>query len=266
MVYFISDIHLGSRVIENPEAHQKRFISLLSRMRANATAIYILGDLFDFWYEYYWRNERHFAQFEPVLEALRETTKKCSVHFFIGNHDMWTWGWLEKKTGVRVHYTPEVLIINDKRCFLAHGDGLGSKDKKFQFLRAFFHNPIPRVLYRTLPPSWGDALGYGWAAISRRKEMANPMGYMGEHNEELLNFAKAYCANSIKGTNATHGAELSETCERVDAFIFGHRHIELAFMLPNKACVYILGDFFRQFTYAQMDDLGNITIEYDGEE
>lgn len=242
MIYFVSDIHLGSLVMPDPAAHQERFISLLKKMQQDATAIYLLGDVFDFWFEYYWPNESHFRKFEPVLDALKEASTHCPVHFFTGNHDMWTFGWLAKRTGVQVHYRPETLTLAGKRCFLAHGDRLGSTSKAFLLLQAYFHNPVSQALFRILPPRLGDAFGYWWSASSRRKELKEPFVYQGEHNEELIRFAKAYP-------------------EQVDFFIFGHRHIELALMLPSRACVYILGDFFRQFTYAQMDEAGNISIE-----
>ena len=112
MIYFISDIHLGSRVIADSVQHQQRFISLLRQMERDATAIYLLGDVFDFWMEYFWPNRRHFKQFEPVLQALKEIAAKIPVHFFIGNHDLWTFGWLERETGMVLHRQPEVMVLN----------------------------------------------------------------------------------------------------------------------------------------------------------
>lgn len=246
MIYFVSDIHLGSRVITDPAQHQQRFVSLLGKMEQDADAIYLLGDVFDFWMEYFWPNDRHFAQFQPVLDALRSAASHCEVHLFIGNHDLWMFGWLGKHTGVKVHYRPEVVTLYGKRCFLAHGDGLGSSDRLFLFLRAYFHHPLPQFFYRLLPPALGDVLGYGWAASSRRKELANPLGYLGEQKEELVQFAKQYDE------------------QPVDYFIFGHRHIELSLMLPSRACVYILGDFFRQFTYGILSPDGIFSLEQDG--
>lgn len=242
MIYFVSDVHLGSLVMTDAHEHQQRFIRLLRQMERDATEIHLLGDIFDFWYEYYWSNKRHLAQFEPVLDVLADITKHCPVHFYIGNHDMWTFGLLAKRTGMTIHYEPETRVLNGKTCYLAHGDGLGSTNKAFLRLRAFFHHPVPRFLYRTLPPCVGDFIGYRWAASSRRKEMANPEVYKGEANEDLIRFAKQY-----------------EPAP--DYFIFGHRHIELSLLLPSRACVYILGDFFRQFTFAQMDEVGNMSIE-----
>lgn len=249
MIYFISDIHLGSLVISDSEQHQQRFISLLKRMEQDAEAIYLLGDVFDFWMEYYWPNGPHTAKFQPVIEALREAASRCEVHFFIGNHDLWMFGWFEKQTGVKMHYRPEVVELYGKRCFLAHGDGLGSDDKLFLFLRAYFHHPLPQFFYRLLPPVLGDKFGYWWAASSRRKELAHPLEYLGEQKEELIRFAKEH-----------------EQTDHCDFYIFGHRHIELSLMLSSRACVYILGDFFRQFTYGVLSPDGVFSLEQDGQD
>ena len=124
MVYFLSDAHLGSRAIENPQAHQQILVDMLQSMAKDAHAIYLLGDIFDFWCEYFWKDKSK-DQYHPFLQALKEiTTKGVEVHFFIGNHDIWTFGWLEKETGVVVHRSPQCIVLHDKKIFLAHGDGL----------------------------------------------------------------------------------------------------------------------------------------------
>ena len=124
MVYFLSDAHLGSRAIENPQAHQQTLIDMLQSMARDARAIYLLGDIFDFWCEYFWRDKSK-EQYQPFLQTLREITNQgIEIHFFIGNHDIWTFGWLEKETGIIVHRKHESVEINGKKVFLAHGDGL----------------------------------------------------------------------------------------------------------------------------------------------
>ena len=128
MVYFLSDAHLGSRAIENSEAHQQTIIDMLQSMANDATAIYLLGDIFDFWCEYFWCDKSK-EQYHPFLQTLKEITNKgIEIHFFIGNHDIWTFGWLEKQTGITVHRKPESVVINGKKVFLAHGDGLVPSD------------------------------------------------------------------------------------------------------------------------------------------
>lgn len=247
MIYFVSDAHLGSLVIADPEQHQARFVRLLQQMQQDADEVFLLGDIFDFWHEYFWPDTSHLEdRFQPTLDALLQLSKKCRVHFFIGNHDLWTHGWLAKRTGMIVHYEAAIFTLNGKKCYLAHGDGLGSTDKAFLILRKVFHNKLLQACYRILPPTLGDKIGYHWAAASRRKELQHPHPYLGEQQEDLLRFARRY--------------EAKHPEEHIDYYIFGHRHIELAFMLPTRACVYILGDFFQQFTYAEMQD-GVITLQ-----
>ncbi|MBP5658924.1 MAG: UDP-2,3-diacylglucosamine diphosphatase [Paludibacteraceae bacterium] len=254
MIYFLSDAHIGSRAMDDPN-HQLRFVSLLSDLAKDATAIYLLGDIFDFWSEYVWRDKSK-EEYEPVLECLRAMTDRgIPVHYFIGNHDIWTYGELARRTGVIVHRKPETMTIAGKRCLLAHGDGLvpsgyleqfpkevRKKIRSFMRLRRLFHNPVAQFLFRLLPPAWGNKLGYEWAKRSRLKELENPCGYKGENKEELVLYAKE--------------REKSE----MDYYIFGHRHIELDLELASGARVIILGDCFRQWTYASMDENGKLEL------
>jgi UDP-2,3-diacylglucosamine hydrolase len=251
MVYFLSDAHLGSRAIENPQAHQETLIAMLENMAKDATVIYLLGDVFDFWCEYFWRDKSK-EQYRPFLQTLQGITSRgIEVHFFIGNHDIWTFGWLEKETGVKVHHKPESVEIAGKKVFLGHGDGLvpsnyieqlpnkiQKKIRRFIFLRKVFHNPILQFLFRLVPPVWGNEFGYEWAKNSRLKELARPCPYKGEEKEELVLFAK----------------EQEQQGNHHDYYIFGHRHIELDLMLSRNSRIMILGDCWQQFTYAEMDN------------
>jgi len=253
MVYFLSDAHLGSRAIENGAEHQQRVVDLLNQMSKDATAIYLLGDIFDFWYEYIW-GQKDKQQYTPILDCLKHITDRgIAVHYFIGNHDIWTFGWLQKRTGVIVHKQPLSTTINGKRVFVAHGDGLvpkaymeqldevmQKKIRAFIRLRKFFHNPVPQFLFRLLPNCAGNAFGYEWARRSRLKEFNHPCPYKGEQNEELVLFAKEQ--------------------EEYDYFIFGHRHIELDLMIRANSRVIILGDLFKLWTYGAMDDEGNFEL------
>ena len=260
MIYFLSDAHLGSRAIANPEAHQQTVIDMLQSMAKDATAIYLLGDIFDFWCEYFWQDNSK-ALYRPFLQTLKALTNKgIEVHFFIGNHDIWTFGWLEKETGVQVHRKAKSLLINGKRVFIAHGDGLvptnyieqlpkkiQKKIKQFIFLRKVFHNPILQFFFRLLPPACGNEFGYEWAKNSRQKELARPCPYKGEEKEELVLFAK----------------EQEQNGNHHDYYIFGHRHIELDLMLSRDSRIMILGDCWQQFTYAQMDDCELRILNYE---
>lgn len=257
MIYFFSDAHLGSRAIENTLTHQQTIIAMLNDMAKDATAIYMLGDVFDFWCEYFWHdNDKDL--YMPFLQTLKTITDRgVQIHLFIGNHDIWTFGWLSQQTGIVVHRHPESIELMGKRFFLAHGDGLvpsnylaqlpvrmQKKIRNFIFLRKIFHNPILQCLFRLLPPAWGNQFGYEWAKKSRLKEMASPSPYKGEDKEELVLFAK----------------EQEQIGNHHDYYIFGHRHIELDLMLNRKSRIIILGECWQQFTYAKMDEKGAIML------
>ena len=255
MIYFLSDAHIGSRAVDDA-GHQQRFVALLNSLAADATAIYLLGDIFDFWAEYVWPDSSK-EEYEPIMACIRGLTERgIAVHYFIGNHDIWTYGELARRTGMTIHRQAGVLTLHGKRCMLAHGDGLvpsgylkqfprevQKKIRSFMRLRRLFHSPVAQFLFRLVPPAWGNKLGYNWAKRSRLKELANPCDYKGENREELVLYAKE-----------------QEQSEHLDYYIFGHRHIELDLELASGARVLILGDCFRQWTYAKMDDQGKLEL------
>lgn len=256
MIYFLSDAHLGSRAIPQSD-RQQRLIGLLSLMEQDATAIYLLGDMFDFWFEYFWRDTSK-EQYAPFLQTLRRLTDKgIEIHYFVGNHDLWTFGYIARKTRVKVHKTPVSCTLYGRSVYLCHGDGVvpanfssyyppavQAKIRRFIWLRRIFRSSILQLLFRLLPPCWGNAIGYGWAASSRRRELAKPCPYKGEKHEELVLFAKE-----------------QETLSRHhDFYIFGHRHIELDLQITPDSRVVILGDCFRQWTYASLSADGTLTL------
>ncbi|MCQ2343197.1 MAG: UDP-2,3-diacylglucosamine diphosphatase [Paludibacteraceae bacterium] len=250
MVYFLSDAHLGSKVIKNPLEHQQKIIQLLAQWKQDADEIYLLGDIFDFWYEYIWTN-RDKQPFNPFLDTLRQLTQQgIQVHYFIGNHDIWTFGWLQQRTGIILHRQPLSATIYGKSVFLAHGDGLVPQSMRdlppvraFLRLRAFFHHPVPQQIFRLLPPCIGNAFGYEWARRSRLKEINHPCPYKGENREELVLFAKE-----------------QEMTRHYDYYIFGHRHIDLDLMITPQSRVVVLGDMFKLFTYATLSPQGEIIL------
>lgn len=245
MIYFLSDIHLGSKALPDYRAHQDRVVALLESLSKDATAIYLMGDIFDFWFEYFWPTRSKQRRFGPFLDELRSLTDRgIEVHFFTGNHDIWTFGQLAQMTGAIVHKEPLTTSLSAQAvCFLAHGDEF-CWENHYQWLRSFFHNPVAQFLFRLMPPCVGDAIGFSWAAVSRRREWVQPTEYKGEANESLVQFAKEYSKN-----------------HEVDYFIFGHRHIELDLQISARTRVVILGDLFRQGTYAALDDKGNLTLQ-----
>ena len=257
MIYFLSDAHMGSLAIERSWAHQKKVIELLEEMSKDAVSIYMLGDMFDFWMEYF-IHDKSKHQYDPFFKELRRLSKKgIHIHFFVGNHDLWTFGGLSKLTNAEIHTEPCTILRYGKSLYLCHGDGVlpsnwetyyptrvRNKIKHFIRLRKVFNSPFLQFLFRCLPPAWGNKFGYGWAKKSRLKEIENPCPYKGENKEELVLFAK----------------EQESQGNHRDYYIFGHRHIELDLQLETGSRVVILGDCFQQWTYAKLDHHGNLTL------
>ena len=235
-IYFLSDAHLGSLAIEHSRTQERRLVRFLDSIKHKAAAIYLLGDMFDFWYEYRMVVPKGYTRFLGKLSEL--TDMGVEVHFFIGNHDLWTYGYLEQECGLIVHRQPATTEIYGKIFFLAHGDGLGDPDKKFKLLRKVFHSRFCQRLFSMLHPRWGMSFGLNWAKHSRLKYPdGKEAPYMGEDKEHLVLFTKEYI----------------KTHNNIDYFIYGHRHIELDLMLSRKVRMMILGDWIWHFTYAVFD-------------
>lgn len=233
-IYFLSDAHLGSAVIKNPKEHELRLVSWLDSIKNSASAIYLLGDMFDFWFEYKHVVPQGFTRFIGKLGELSDAG--IDIHFFIGNHDTWTFGYLEKEVGLTLHKKPFIVDLNGKRFFLAHGDGLGNKSKKVSLLKAFFHNRFCQQLFKFLHPSIGIGIGLTWSEKSRKDKGYFLHDFKGENEEELILFAKQYPVS-----------------EHIDYFIFGHRHLLLDIQLKDNKRVIILGDWVNFFSYAEFD-------------
>lgn len=235
-VYFLSDAHLGSLAIEHRRMQERRLVRFLDSIKLKASAIYLLGDMFDFWNEYKYVVPKGYTRFLGKLSEL--TDMGVEVHYFTGNHDLWTYGYLEEECGVILHRKPITMEIYDKVFYLAHGDGLGDTDNKFKLLRKVFHSGTCQKLLNAMHPRWGMQLGLNWAKHSRLKRIGGKEPpYMGEDREDLVVYSKEYMRDH----------------DDIDFFIYGHRHIELDLMLNKKTRLLILGDWIWQFTYAVFD-------------
>ena len=235
-VYFLSDAHLGSLAIPHGRTQERRLVRFLDSIKEKASAVYLLGDMCDFWNEYRYVVPKGYSRFLGKLSEL--TDNGVEVHFFAGNHDLWTYGYLEEECGVIVHKAPVTTEIYGKVFFLAHGDGLGDPDNKFKILRKLFHNRTCQRLLNFVHPRWGMALGLNWAKHSRLKRAdGKEVPFMGEDKEFLVRFARDY----------------KRSHPNIDYFLFGHRHIELDLPIDKSTRMLILGDWIWQFTYAVFD-------------
>ena len=232
--YFVSDVHLGAPALKNNREREKLFVSFLDEIANDAGEIYLLGDVFDFWYEYKKVAPRGFVR---TLGKIAELTDRgIPVHFFTGNHDVWVFDYLPSETGVIVHREPYIATINKRVFFLAHGDGLDPNEKGYLLLKKLFTSKTAQFLFTRLHPNFAFWLGHKWSKNSRISKGLEPELTNGVENESVVAFAKRYSENNA-----------------VDYFIFGHRHIMLNYeVLPNIK-VLILGEWINYFSYAVFD-------------
>ncbi len=242
-IYFLSDAHLGSRAIEHSRTQERRLVKFLDSIKNKAAAVYLLGDMFDFWYEYKFVVPKGYTRFLGKISEL--TDMGVEVHFFIGNHDIWCIDYFEKECGMIVHRSPVTCEIYGKEFYLAHGDGLGDLDPKFKLLRRIFHSKTLRKLFSCIHPRWSMNFGLEWAKHSRLKRVdGKEPEYQGEAYEPLVLFSKNYL----------------KTHPDINFFIYGHRHIMLNLMLSKSSSMIILGDWINEFSYAVFDG-ENIFLE-----
>ena len=245
-IYFLSDAHLGSWAVEHRRMQERRLVRFLASIKEKAAAVYQLGDMFDFWYEYKYVVPKGFTRFLGKISEL--TDMGVEVHYFTGNHDIWAYDYLAEECGVILHKQPQTIELYGKIFYLAHGDGLGDPNKSFKVIRSIFHNKTCQWLFSGLHPRWGMWFGLTWAKHSRMKHGmgGDPPDYMGDDKEHLILYTKKYI----------------QYHSNVDYFIYGHRHIEVDKQLTKKARVIILGDWISQFSYVVYDGEHLLMQEY----
>ncbi len=233
-IYFASDVHLGSSFFEDSIVVEKRFVRWLDSIKEEAKALYLMGDIFDFWFEYKYVVPKGFTRFLGKIAEM--TDRGTEIHFFIGNHDIWLFDYLPEETGIIVHKEPLVANIGGKKFFLSHGDGLGDTSRSFRIIRKIFHNKFCQKMFSWIHPRWSMAFAHAWSNHSRENGIMGNV-YLGEANEFLIRYAKQYL----------------EQDPEINFFIFGHRHIMLDLMLCKKSRIIILGDWLQFYSYAVFD-------------
>lgn len=238
-VYFLSDVHLGSCAFDNDREREQKLVRWLTSIQDNASDIYLLGDIFDFWYEYKYVIPKGFVRLLGKLAELSD--KGVKLHFFIGNHDIWVRDYFEKELGMNVYLYDTVQEINGKRFYLAHGHRTGYRPWIVKLMHYVFHAGWVRRLYNCIHPTINYWFGLKWSKNNRLyKHKQEEAEYLGEDKEFLVQFAKEY----------------SKTHPEIDYFVFGHRHVMLDLMLSKTARVVYLGDWISHFSYAVLDNEG----------
>ncbi|MDR1552846.1 MAG: UDP-2,3-diacylglucosamine diphosphatase [Prevotellaceae bacterium] len=231
-IYFAADVHLGLSAGTNAAERENAFVNWLDKIKADAEVVFLLGDIFDFWFEYKYVVPRGFTR---VLGKLAELTDSgIAVHFFTGNHDMWTFDYLENETGVIVHKKPLETTLYGKKFFLAHGDGLGNDSKGYMFLKRIFSCKLIQRIFAFLHPRAGIGIAKAWSKHSRLSKGLSET--FNENTDRLLAFAKQ---------------KLNE--KHIDFFVFGHRHTPIQLQLQNGSLFTIVGEWIHGREYAVFD-------------
>lgn len=233
--YFASDFHLGVDGRLTSKERERQLVRWLEQVRKDATTIYLVGDIFDFWFEYKTAVPRGHVRLLGKLAELRDAG--ITLHIFTGNHDMWMFDYLEEELDAPVHRAPVVHEINGKNFFIGHGDGLGPGDHGYKLLKKVFSNRLCQWLFARLHPNFGIGLASYFSNKSRAANHGEDT-FLGMDKEWLLQYS---CRKS---------AQLPQ----VDYFIFGHRHLPIDYVLPNGQSRYInLGEWVHFNSYAVFD-------------
>ena len=244
-IYFASDVHLGLYPEEKSREREKLFVRWLEEIRHDAAELYLLGDIFDYWYEYRKVVPRGFTRTLGKLAEIADSGIK--VHFFTGNHDVWAFDYLPTEIGLVLHDDPFILEVNGKKMFLAHGDGLGPGDRGFKFLRRMFRSKTLQWLYSKIHPNCSIRFAHWWSKKSRFSKGVSE-AFQGEEKELLILFAK----------------ETLKT-DHYDYFVFGHRHVPMDIRLNDRSRLINLGEWIFSNTFAVFDGT-NLELRHYGKE
>ena len=244
LTYFVSDVHLGLQVAD-PQEREHRFADFLCSLPEDTAALYLLGDIWDFWYEYRDVVPKGYIRVFAALQSLMD--RGVEVFFFQGNHDVWTYKYFEE-LGMKRLVQPALVEIGGKTFCLGHGDGLGPVPMGYRFLRGVFHNRVLQFLFSLLHPWLAFRLGNSW---SRRNRLARHQEYVfrGE-DEPLYKFADQFSREN-----------------KVDYFVFGHYHSEVTDMkLPSGASLYLLKDWMDGESYLYFDGISTFGGSFQNKE
>lgn len=233
-IYFLSDFHLGAPDYEQSLRREKKLVQFLDRIATDAGAIFIVGDLFDFWYEYRSVVPKGYVRLLGKLATL--TDQGIPIYFFVGNHDMWMNGYFEKELNIPVYFREMAFEFNGKKFLIGHGDGLGPGDHGYKFIKKIFRNRFCQWLFGILHPTMGIGLANYMSRKSRAATGQTDEHFLGEENEWLI----VYCKEVLQQ-------------QHYDYFVFGHRHLPIDFVLPKGSRYINLGDWLRYDSYAVFD-------------
>ena len=233
-VYFSSDNHLGAPTSEQSRPREQRFVAWLDEIKSDAAAIFLLGDLFDFWFEYRTVVPKGFVR---VLGKLAEISDSgIPIYFFVGNHDLWMKDYFKTELGIPVFHQPQNFRMGDHSFFIGHGDGKGPGDKGYKRMKKVFTNPFFQWLFRWIHPDIGVKIAQYFSVKNKLISGDEDREFLGDEHEWLAQYAK-------RKLEKTH----------YDYFVFGHRHLPMTIELGGGSTYVNLGDWITHYTYAAYD-------------
>ena len=233
-IYFLSDFHLGAPDAARSRMREKMIVDFLQSIRNEAFAIFIVGDMFDFWYEYRHVVPRGYVRMLGKIAELSDAG--IQIHFFVGNHDMWMRDYFQEELQVPVYFEPREFVFNDKTFLVGHGDGLGPGDHGYKRLKKVFRNPVCQWLFGMLPPAIGIGLANYFSRKSRAATGTSEEHYLGDDREWLLIYSREMIQK-----------------KKIHFLVFGHRHLPIDYRLDESSRYINLGDWINYFTYAVFD-------------
>jgi len=233
-IYLLSDFHLGAPNAELSLLREKKIVTFLEEIKSTAEQIFIVGDMFDFWYEYRKVVPKGHVRLLGKLAEISDAG--IPIHFFVGNHDMWMKDYLQKELNIPVYFEPKEFEFNHKKFLIGHGDGLGPGDHGYKAMKKLFRNPFCQWVFGILPPYIGMGLANYMSRRSRATTGKNEEQFLGEEKEWLITYSK----DMLKQ-------------QHYDFFIFGHRHLPIDYRIDGNGRYINLGDWITYFTYAYFD-------------
>lgn len=233
-IYFSSDNHLGAPTHAESLPREKNFVKWLDSIKDDAEVIFLLGDLFDFWFEYKKVVPKGFVRTLGKLAELRDSG--IQIYFFVGNHDLWMGDYFETELNIPVYHNPKAFTFNEKHFFIGHGDGKGPDDKGYKRMKKVFTSPFFQWLFRWLHPDIGVSIAQHLSVKNKLISGDDDKHFLGEEKEWLAQYSKRKLEK-----------------EHYDYFIFGHRHLPMEIKVGDNSMYYNLGDWINHYTYGVFD-------------
>lgn len=246
-IYFASDFHLGVPSAEESMKRERKVVAWLESIRHDAHTIYLLGDIFDFWFEYKHAIPKGFIRLQGKLAELSDSG--VPIVFFTGNHDMWMFDYFPTELGIPIYRHPQVLQVGDQKLFIGHGDGLGPGDHTYKVIKKFFNSGICQWLFARIHPNLGIGIANYWSRKSRISNQKMDEKFLGTDKEFLC----VYCTETEKK-------------QHFDYYIFGHRHLPLDIKIGEQSRYINLGEWVNYTTYAVYDGKQVLLKSFDDHE